>query len=153
MTRAALDSLIGDSALTAEQIAQIQETIVDTDALQRVESAISAYAGEAERLHDARLSPSALDELRELAEASISRTAWDASASSVCATRRTSLLRPCRSAEIGAWPMESSSLSSQSMASSSVNPASCSTMIVPRSDERVPVDDEDLRHRERAAAA
>ncbi|WP_294980085.1 polyprenyl synthetase family protein [uncultured Microbacterium sp.] len=74
--RAALDALIGDPALTAEQIAQIQQCIIDTDALARVESAISAYAGEAEHaLHSARLSSSALDQLRELADASISRTA------------------------------------------------------------------------------
>lgn len=74
--RAALDALIGDPALTAEQIAQIQQSIIDTDALARVESAISAYAGEAEHaLQSARLSSSALDQLRELADASISRTA------------------------------------------------------------------------------
>ena len=49
---------------------------VDTDALARVESAISAYAGEAEHaLQSARLSSSALDQLRDLADASISRTA------------------------------------------------------------------------------
>lgn len=74
--RAALDALIGDPALTAEQITRIQTTIVDTGALQRVESAITAYAAEAEQaLREARLSASAVDELRALAEASISRAA------------------------------------------------------------------------------
>lgn len=74
--RAELDARIGDPALTAAQIAGIQDTIVSTGALERVESAITAYAAEAERaLHGARLARSAVDGLRELAAASITRTA------------------------------------------------------------------------------
>ena len=50
---------------------------------------------------------------------------------SACATRRTSALRPARSAAIGVVPRLSSSASSQSSASASVKPASASTMAVP----------------------
>lgn len=74
--RRKLDALIGDPGLDAGQIAALQQTIVDTGALDRVEADISRYAADADAaLSGARLAARAVDALRTLADASITRTA------------------------------------------------------------------------------
>ena len=73
--RRILDELIGDPDLDDAQIAALQRTIVETGALERVESLISDYAREAERsLSGARLGNAAVGELRDLARAATVRT-------------------------------------------------------------------------------
>ena len=73
--RRILDELVGDADLDAAQIAALQRTIVETGALERVESLISDYAREAERsLSGARLGNAAVGELRDLARAATVRT-------------------------------------------------------------------------------
>lgn len=73
--RRLVDELIGDPRLTAEQIASLQQTIVDTGALDRVEALIAEYSREAERaLSGARLGNAAVGELRDLARAATVRT-------------------------------------------------------------------------------
>ncbi|HCJ49518.1 MAG TPA: geranylgeranyl pyrophosphate synthase [Microbacterium sp.] len=70
------DELIGDPSLSREQIASLQQTIVDTDALQRVEDLIGTWAVEADRaLRGAALGNAAVSELRDLARAATVRTA------------------------------------------------------------------------------
>lgn len=72
--RRILDELIGDSSLDAAQIASLQQTILDTGALDRVEALISDYAREAERaLTGARLGNAAVSGLRDLARAATVR--------------------------------------------------------------------------------
>lgn len=74
--RAVLDELIGDPSLDAAQIAALQQTIVDSGALARVETLIADYAREADRaLAGAPLGNAAVSELRELARAATTRTA------------------------------------------------------------------------------
>jgi len=74
--RRSMDALIGDPDLDDAQIAALQRTIIDTGALDRVETAISDYADEADRaLVSAPLAATAVRELRQLAEASITRSA------------------------------------------------------------------------------
>ncbi len=74
--RRALDAVIGDPGLDAGQISALQQTIIDTGALDRVEAAISRYATDADAaLRDARLAPPAVDALRALADAAIARSA------------------------------------------------------------------------------
>lgn len=74
--RRLMDELIGDPTLDAAQITSLQQTIIDSGALDRVESAISAYADEADRaLRGAPLATSAVGALRDLAHAAIARSA------------------------------------------------------------------------------
>ena len=73
--RRIVDELVGDPTLDAGQIASLQRTIVDTGALDRVETLISDFAREAERaLSGARLGNAAVSELRELARAATVRS-------------------------------------------------------------------------------
>lgn len=73
--RQVVDELIGDPTLDAHQIAALQRTIIDTGALERVESMISDFAREADRaLTGARLDNAAVGELRDLARAATTRT-------------------------------------------------------------------------------
>nr|WP_211160565.1 polyprenyl synthetase family protein [Microbacterium sp. MF43] len=72
--RRIVDELLGDRSLTGEQIASLQRTIVETGALDGVESLISEYARDAERsLSGARLGDAAVSELRDLARAATVR--------------------------------------------------------------------------------
>ncbi|MDY0910003.1 polyprenyl synthetase family protein [Microbacterium sp. CFBP9034] len=72
--RRIVDELVGDPTLKADQIASLQRTIVETGALERVETLISTYAREAERsLSGARLGNAAVGELRDLARAATVR--------------------------------------------------------------------------------
>ncbi len=73
--RRIVDELVGDPQLEPEQIASLQQTIVDTRALERVETLIDDYAAEARRaLSGARLGNAAVGELRDLAQAATVRT-------------------------------------------------------------------------------
>ncbi len=73
--RRIVDELIGQPDLDAEQIASLQQTIVDTGALDRIERLIADYAREADRaLSGARLGNAAVGELRDLARAATVRT-------------------------------------------------------------------------------
>lgn len=72
--RRTVDELLGDPTLDAAQVAALQATIVDSGALERVESLIADYARAAERaLSGARLGNAAVSELRELARAATAR--------------------------------------------------------------------------------
>lgn len=74
--RRVVDELLGDPDLEDEQIASLQSTIVDTQALARVEDLIAEYAHTADRaLSGARLDNAAVGELRDLARAATTRTA------------------------------------------------------------------------------
>ncbi|MEV7694534.1 polyprenyl synthetase family protein [Microbacterium sp. NPDC089189] len=74
--RRTLDELVGDPTLDAGQIASLQQTIVDSGALARVEDLITAYALEADRaLSGTPLGNTAVGELRDLARAATSRVA------------------------------------------------------------------------------
>ncbi len=71
-----VDELIGDPGLDAGQIAALQNTIIDSGALERVEALIADYARQAERaLSGARLGNAAVGQLRDLARAAVARTA------------------------------------------------------------------------------
>ena len=73
--RRIVDELLGDPDLDAAQIASLQQTIVETGALDRVEELIAGYARQGERaLSGARLGNSAVGELRDLARAATVRT-------------------------------------------------------------------------------
>nr|WP_109209252.1 polyprenyl synthetase family protein [Microbacterium ureisolvens] len=73
--RRIVDELVGDPTLDAAQIASLQQTIVDSGALERVERLIADYAREADRaLSGARLGNAAVSELRDLARAATVRT-------------------------------------------------------------------------------
>ncbi|WP_345802307.1 polyprenyl synthetase family protein [Microbacterium sp. AZCO] len=73
--RREVDALVGDPTLDDDQIAALQATIIDTGALDRVESLIADYSREAEEaLSSARLGEAAVDELLELARAATVRT-------------------------------------------------------------------------------
>jgi geranylgeranyl diphosphate synthase type I len=73
--RRIVDELVGDPGLDAAQIASLQQTIVDTGALERVEHLIADYSREGERaLSGARLGNAAVGELRDLARAATVRT-------------------------------------------------------------------------------
>ncbi|MET0735862.1 MAG: polyprenyl synthetase family protein [Microbacterium sp.] len=73
--RRIVDELVGDPDLEPAQVASLQRTIVETNALDRVESLISEYAKRADRaLSGARLGNSAVGELRDLAQAATVRT-------------------------------------------------------------------------------
>jgi len=73
--RRIVDELVGDPTLDDDQIAWLQRTMIDTGALDRVETLITAYAREAERaLSGARLGHAAVSELRDLARAATVRT-------------------------------------------------------------------------------
>ena len=72
--RRIIDELVGDPTLDAGQIASLQRTIVDSGALDRVETLIADYARDAERsLSGARLGNAAVGELRDLARAATVR--------------------------------------------------------------------------------
>ena len=72
--RRIMDELVGDPSLDAEQIAALQQTIIDAGALDRVEQLIDTYAREADRaLSGARLGNAAVGELRDLARAATMR--------------------------------------------------------------------------------
>lgn len=74
--RRAVDAMLGDPALDAEQVGILQRTIVDTGALARTEELIADYARRADdALTDAPLGVEALAELRALARAATQRTA------------------------------------------------------------------------------
>ncbi|MGP3535094.1 polyprenyl synthetase family protein [Microbacterium sp. RD1] len=74
--RRIFDEMLGDRTLDGDQIASLQRTIVDTGALERVESLISDYARQADRaLSGARLDNAAVGELRDLSRAATSRSA------------------------------------------------------------------------------
>lgn len=73
--RAAFDALLGDRSLDAGRIAELQQTIVDTGALERTEQLIAEYERQAESALDgARLGADAVVELRDLARAATQRT-------------------------------------------------------------------------------
>jgi geranylgeranyl diphosphate synthase type I len=73
--RRIVDELVGDPGLDAAQIASLQQTIVDSGALDRVEQLIASYAHEADRaLSGAKLGNAAVGELRDLAHAATVRT-------------------------------------------------------------------------------
>lgn len=73
--RRILDELVGDPSLDETQIRSIQQTIVETGALDRVEALITDYAREAERaLSGVRLGNAAVGELRDLARAATVRS-------------------------------------------------------------------------------
>nr|WP_182486510.1 polyprenyl synthetase family protein [Microbacterium halimionae] len=74
--RRVVDELIGDPELTPDQIASLQQTIIDTGALERTEKLIAQFAHDADRsLSGSRLSNTAVGELRDLARAATARTA------------------------------------------------------------------------------
>lgn len=74
-SRRLVDELLGDPMLEADQIASLQRTIIDTGALERVETLIADYARQAERaLNGARLDNAAVGALRDLARAATVRT-------------------------------------------------------------------------------
>jgi geranylgeranyl diphosphate synthase type I len=74
--RRIIDELLGDPDLDAEQIASLQQTIVDSGALGRVESLIEEYSLAATRaLAGANLGHGAVNDLRELARAATVRVA------------------------------------------------------------------------------
>ena len=73
--RRIVDELIGDPELDAAQISSLQQTILDTGALERVEQLIADFSREGERaLSGARLGNAAVGELRDLARAATVRT-------------------------------------------------------------------------------
>lgn len=73
-SRRILDELLGDPHLDEGQIASLQQTIVDSGALERVETLIADFAREADRaLVGARLGHAAVSDLRELARAATVR--------------------------------------------------------------------------------
>lgn len=75
-TRQVLDELVGDPGLDDAQIAALQETIIDSGALARVEEHIVRYADDADRaLRGAALATSAVGALRDLAHDATVRAA------------------------------------------------------------------------------
>lgn len=75
-TRLGVDELVGDPTLDDAQITALQQTIVDTGALARVEDLIAQCADEADRaLRDARLGAEAVSVLRDLAHDATVRVA------------------------------------------------------------------------------
>ncbi|MCT9819892.1 polyprenyl synthetase family protein [Microbacterium sp. W1N] len=73
--RRALDELVGDPTLDDAQIGALQQTIVDSGALDRVEQLITQQTGEADAaLRGAPLGNAAVGELRDLARAATART-------------------------------------------------------------------------------
>lgn len=71
-----VDELLGDPALTVDQIAALQAAIVESGALARVEELIRDYSAQADdALDGARLDPEAVSGLRELARAATVRQA------------------------------------------------------------------------------
>ncbi|MFS0867715.1 polyprenyl synthetase family protein [Microbacterium sp. 179-B 1A2 NHS] len=74
-TKRVFDELIGEPDLTPEQVGFLQQTMVDTGALARVEDHIAAWADEADRaLRGADLGNGAVGELRDLARAATVRS-------------------------------------------------------------------------------
>jgi geranylgeranyl diphosphate synthase type I len=74
--RRTLDELIGDPSLSGDQIRSLQQTIIESGALARVEELISGFARTADRaLAGAPLGTSAVGRLRDLARAATERQA------------------------------------------------------------------------------
>ncbi|MEX8034271.1 polyprenyl synthetase family protein [Microbacterium sp. 20-116] len=74
--REGFDALLGDPALDGAQIAALQQTILDTRALERTEDLIADYSRRADlALADAEVDTAALEDLRALARAATERTA------------------------------------------------------------------------------
>jgi len=74
--RRVFDELLGDPTLEDDQIAALQQTIVGTGALARVEELITRFAGDADRaLRGAPLGTHAVGMLRDLARDAITRAA------------------------------------------------------------------------------
>ena len=132
------DELLGDDDLDEQQIGMLQTAVRDSGAVEQVERIIAHNVATATAaIADAPLARSARDELaRPRRRGHPAGELTRRQKPSACATRRTSALRPARNAAIGATPRLSSSLSSQWIASSSLNPASPSTTIVPRNSPR-----------------
>lgn len=75
-TRRVIDELLGDPDLDDAQIAALQQTIVDSGALERVETLITSFSREADRaLAGVDLGNAAAGELRDLARAATRRAA------------------------------------------------------------------------------
>lgn len=73
--RRIVDELLGDPSLDRQQITSLQQTIIDTGALERVEHLIADFSVEGERaLSGARLGNAAVGGLRDLARAATVRT-------------------------------------------------------------------------------
>lgn len=74
--RRTIDELLGDPSLDDEQISSLQRTIIDSGALERVETLIADYAAEADRaLRGVPLDNAAVSGLRELARDAVTRSA------------------------------------------------------------------------------
>lgn len=74
--RRTVDDLLGDPALTGDQVGEIQSAIVASGALARVETLIAQYTSDADAaLQGARFDPQSVDALRELANAATQRSA------------------------------------------------------------------------------
>lgn len=74
--RNVFDELLGDATLDAAQISALQQTIIETGALARVEELITRYADEADRaLRGAPLGTHAVGMLRDLAHDATARSA------------------------------------------------------------------------------
>lgn len=74
--RAELDAALGDTALSADDVARLQTVIRETGAPERVEELISQYSAQAETaLTNSVLPAAAVDELRALASAAVARSA------------------------------------------------------------------------------
>ncbi|WP_345750621.1 polyprenyl synthetase family protein [Microbacterium rhizophilus] len=74
--RVRFDELLGDAAMTEQDVAWLRERIRATGSLERVEHLISGYAAEADAALDAAdLEPGATAELRALARAAVERRA------------------------------------------------------------------------------
>ncbi|WP_251449472.1 polyprenyl synthetase family protein [Microbacterium sp. Marseille-Q6648] len=72
--RRIMDEMLGDPTLEAGQVASLQQTIIDTGALERVETLITDFAREADRaLAGARLENAAVGRLRDLLRAATVR--------------------------------------------------------------------------------
>jgi len=75
-SRNLMDEMLGDPTLTEQQVSFLQATMVESGALDRVETMISDFAREADRaLSGARLDNSAVGDLRDLARAATERSA------------------------------------------------------------------------------
>ncbi|MAP62851.1 MAG: geranylgeranyl pyrophosphate synthase [Microbacterium sp.] len=73
--RRLMDEMLGDPDLEPDQIAALQRTIIDTGALDRVETLISDWARQADRaLSGARLDNTSVGQLRDLARAATVRS-------------------------------------------------------------------------------
>ncbi len=75
-SRNLIDELLGDRDLSEQQVSSLQATMVESGAVDRVETMIADYARQADRaLSGARLDNAAVAELRDLARAATERSA------------------------------------------------------------------------------